>query len=175
MRIPQTTPVNSPTPDKATLQFIPSGKAGTIATLKIMGQLVKDGKKMLPIRQLALSLVGANDQKDWTGEIKNLHAFVRDKIRYVRDVRGVETISTADKILESGQGDCDDKSVLLASLLESIGHPTRFVAIALGGPEFEHVYVETKLGSNWLALETTEPVNIGWSAPGVTSRLIYYN
>lgn len=156
------------------MQFIPDGKAGTIATLKIMGRLARQGKKMLPVRQLALSLVRREGQKDWANEIKNLHAYVRDKIRYVRDIRGVETISTVDRILEAGQGDCDDKSVLLASLLESIGHPARFVAIKLGGDEFVHVYVETRIGNKWLALETTEPVDVGWEPQGVTKRLIYY-
>ena len=140
-----------------------------------MGQLSRQGKKYLPLRQLALSLVSRNGQKDWIGEIKNLHAFVRDKIRYVRDIRGVETISAVDRILESGQGDCDDKSVLLAALLESIGHPARFVAIKLGGDEYEHVYVETRVGNGkWISLETTEPVEIGWEPPGVTQRLVYY-
>lgn len=167
--------INKPSEIRSSLQFIPSGKAGTIATLKLMGQLTKEGKKSLPVRQLALSLVKRNGQKDWVGEVRDLHAFVRDKIRYVRDIRGVETLQFADKTLEFGQGDCDDKSVLLASLLESIGHPTRFVAVAINSGEYEHVYPETKLGSKWVALETTEPVEMGWEAPGVKKRLVFYN
>jgi hypothetical protein len=158
------------------LQFIPSGKEGTKATLKIMGQLVKDGKKNLTVRQTALSLVRGLGPKDWAGEVRNLHAFVRDRIRYVRDIHGVETLATPEKTLEFGQGDCDDKSVLLASLLASAGHPTRFVAIALTDPEnFVHVYPETKIGANWIALETTEPVEVGWEPEGVVKRLVWFN
>ncbi len=166
---------NKPTETTATLQLIPSGKAGTIATLKLMSRLVKNGKKSLPVRQAALSLVKNNYQKDWAGEVKDLHRFVRDNIRYVRDIRGIETLQTPDKTLEFGQGDCDDKSVLLASLLEAIGHPTRFVAIAQTGEEFVHVYPETKIGGTWISLETTEPVEIGWQPKRVSKRLIWFN
>ena len=68
---------------------------------------------------------------------------MQDNVQYVRDVRGVETLATPIKTLETMQGDCDDQAVLLASLLESIGHPTRFVAMAQTalGP-FVHVFTE---------------------------------
>lgn len=169
-------PVNAPTPMTASLGWIPSGKDGTVATLRIMGRFVREGKKALPVRSLALHLVQGLPQKDWAGEVSRIHAFVRDKIRYVKDVKGVETLQTPEKTLEIGQGDCDDKSVLVAALLESVGHPTRFVAIALKHPdEFEHVFVETKIGANWVGVETTEPVELGWQPKGVKKRLIFYN
>jgi len=142
----------------ATLQAIPSGARGTRATLRIMSRLVKHYKKNMQIRSLALALVAdVPGHKNWTAQIKAIHAFVRDSIQYVRDVRGVETIATPIKTLEFRQGDCDDQAVLLASLLESIGHPTRFVAIkqTTFGP-FVHVYTETKIGNKWYPLETTE-------------------
>ena len=75
----------------------------------------------------------------------------------MRDVNGVETLQTPLVTMEIKQGDCDDQSVLLASLLESIGHPTRFVAIKQNffGP-YVHVYTETRIGPKWYPLETTE-------------------
>lgn len=163
------------TPTTATLELIPSGKAGIIETLKIMSRLTKEGKKTLAIRQTALSLVNGANQKDWLEEVSRLFEFVRDRIRYVKDIKDVETLQTPDKTLEFQQGDCDDKSVLLASLLESIGHPTRFIAIGFAPNVYVHVYVETKIGNKWVALETTEPVPLGWSAPGVVAKLIYFN
>lgn len=128
-----------------------------------MSRLVRQFKKNIQIRQLALSLISdLPGHKNWTGQIKRVHAYVRDSIQYVRDVRGVETLATPTKTLEFGQGDCDDQAVLLASLLESIGHPTRFVAIkaTLLGP-YVHVYTETKIGNNWYPLETTEKFEAG--------------
>ncbi len=127
-----------------------------------MGRLVKEAKKTLPIRQTALSLVNGERQKDWTEEVNRIFEFVRDQVRYVRDVRGVETLQTPGKTLEFRQGDCDDKATLACTLLESIGHPCRFVAIGYGAPgHFDHVYAETKIGPRWIALETTEPVDFG--------------
>lgn len=132
------------------------------------------GKINPEIRSLALSLIRGHSQKDWTSEIKSLHNFVRDNIRYVRDVRGVETLHTPLKLLELGQGDCDDKSVLLATLLESIGHPTRFVAIGFAPNRYDHVYVDTRLRDVWVGLETTEPWPVGRTPKGVT-KMIHYN
>lgn len=159
-------------PPTATLGKIPSGDAGTRATLQLMSQLVREYKKHYPIRQLALNLVASARQKDWMTEVERLHRYVRDRIRYVRDITNVETLATPLRTLQIGQGDCDDKSTLLATLLESIGHPTRFVAVAVGPrPQFAHVYVETKVRQGWIPLETTEPWPSGVAVPGVTRRM----
>lgn len=165
----------SNSPITATLQAIPEGKAGTVATLKIMRSITKTGKTTLPVLTLARSLIAHLPQKDWFNEAKVLHRFVRDEIRYVKDVAGVETVQTPDVTLSLKSGDCDDKSVLLAALLESIGHPTRFVAIGFKPDDFVHVFVETRIGTSWIALETTEPVEMGWSPKNVVSRLAIYN
>ena len=123
-----------------------------------MSRLVREYKKNITIRELALSLInGVPGHKNWVGQVRALHSYVRDNVQYVRDVCGVETIATPLKTLEYMQGDCDDQSVLLASLLESIGHPTRFAAIKLSALQpFIHVYTETKIGQKWYPLETTE-------------------
>ena len=163
-----------------TLQAIPNGAAGTRATLRIMSDLVRRYKRDIQIRELALSLISdLPGHKNWVGQIKRLHAYVRDCIQYVRDVNGVETIATPIKTIEYGQGDCDDQAVLLASLLESIGHPTRFVAIKQSpmGP-FVHVYTETKIGmgkgGKWIPLETTENMEAG--APmRFAGRMVQHN
>ena len=88
-----------------------------------MRRLVRDAKKTLPVRQTALSIVQNIPAKNWYREVSEIWQFVNNNIRYVRDVSGVETLQTPEKTMEFGQGDCDDQSVLIASLLESIGHP----------------------------------------------------
>lgn len=157
------------------LARIPDGRAGVLVTLQLMRRLARAAKKSLPVRLLSLELTNGSAQKDWIGEVRALHVFVRDRIRYVRDIRGVETLQTPEKTLELQQGDCDDKSTLLASMLESIGHPTRFVAVGFRPGRFSHVYVETKIGPKWIAAETTEPVDLGWSPRNVQSTLIVHN
>jgi len=106
-----------------------------------------------------------------------LYRFVRDSIRYVQDVNEIETVQEPQKTLEFGAGDCDDKATLLAALLESIGHPTRFVAIGFEPGIFSHVYVESRIGDSWVAMETTEPVEMGWEPDPslIRARMVHYN
>lgn len=152
---------------------IPSGDAGTRATLRAMRALVRRYRTDSRVRQTATELVAAVPQKSWTSEVSAIFAYVRDGIRYIRDTRGVETVHSPVATMERGQGDCDDKSVLLAALLESIGHPTRFVAVGFDplGP-FSHVYVETRIGPRWVALDPTMDWPVGRAPSGVARRMI---
>lgn len=159
----------------SSLHAIPSGPEGVYHTLRVMRSMARTGKTDISIREKALQLTNGLNQKDWLSEIKNLHRYVRDNIRYIKDIRGVETVATPDITIQLGQGDCDDKAVLLASLLESIGHPTRFVAVGFFPGRYSHVYLESKIGNKWIGLETTEPVEVGWQPKGVMTRMQVYN
>jgi PKD repeat protein len=69
---------------------------------------------------------------------------------YIPDTRGIEDFQYSNKSLEygkgkySGQGDCDDFSILLASLIESIGCTSRIMLAY--GPMGGHAYTEVYLG-----------------------------
>lgn len=143
-----------------------------------MSSLTKQGKKNPVIRQKAVELTRFLRQKDWLGEIHALFDFVQNNIRYLRDINGVETVHTPEQVLAQGQGDCDDKSILLASLLESIGHPTRFCAIGFSPGKISHVFVQTRVGgpNKWISLETTEPVDMGWHPKKpIKDSIVWYN
>jgi transglutaminase-like putative cysteine protease len=156
----------------ATLQGLPAGPAATASTLREMRRLVREAVRASDqrIRELALQIVGALPERKWLQEIMACHAWVRDRIRYVRDPVGLELVQTPAKTLEYGQGDCDDKCTLLAALLTAIGHPAKFVALGFGGGPFSHVIVETRAGPRWVACETIQPRPTGWSPPDATSR-----
>lgn len=161
---------------RTALAALPGGIEGIKTTMRLMRSLVQRWKRPgMGIRELAGELTDPLPQQDYAGEVRVLHAFVRDQIRYVGDVSELETLHTPRAILELGRGDCDDKSVLLATLLESINHKTRFVAGAFEPGMFSHVWVETLLGSSWYPLETTKPVPAGWSPPGVLERMVAHN
>lgn len=124
------------------------------------------------IRGLALKLTSAGfgtrsglAQKDFTGEARRLFSFVRDEIRYVKDIDGVETLHPAEWVLGLRAGDCDDKSILLAALLLSLGHTPRFKAVAFSDDEFSHVWLQDYLGEAWVDLEPTELFPFGQSIP----------
>lgn len=140
-----------------------------------MRELARSDLANFDIISLARWMVAAAPQHDTTEEIRLLHSLVRDQIRYVKDPSFAELIQTPSKTLEIGQGDCDDKSILLAALLESLGIKTRFVAVAFNDPHepiFSHVLVEAKNGGEWVPLETTEPVAVGWYPAGVEKRMV---
>lgn len=154
---------------------IPNGKAGTLQTLKLMRGLVRKYKSNLHIRVLAQRITRNLPQKNYTLEAAALHKFVRDRVRYVKDINGIETLQTPIQTLNLGSGDCDDKSILVASLLESIGHPTRFVACGFAPYMFSHVFVQTKIGRKWVSVECTEPYPLGKAPPKIRTRMILRN
>ena len=152
-------------PTTSKLEGLPLGAAGTRHTLKRMAGFVRSGQgKLSPeIRHLTVSLVSHCPQKHSLCEIINIHKFVRDKIRYIKDIDGVETVTTPEKTLEIGAGDCDDKSTLICAMLGSIGYKTRLVAVGPLPNIFVHVLCEVYDPKvfKWIPLETTENVNAG--------------
>ncbi len=154
------------------LSGIPDGVAGTRATLKAMARLVKQFKKDPTINLLALELTRGLRSYDSMGEITRLQHFVRDSIRYVMDVDGVETLRTPLVTLEYEAGDCDDKATLLCSLLATIGYSVQFLAVGFDNDCFSHVMAAAKLGTRCIPCETIVPgVNPGWFPNGVTNVL----
>jgi transglutaminase-like putative cysteine protease len=158
-----------------TLQSLSNGPAGIRETLKIMSAWVRKYKASRDIRELALHLTSDLSQKDYISEVRRLHLFVRNNIRYVKDIRGVETLQTPVQTLRIGAGDCDDKSTLVASLLEALGHPTRFTAVGFAKNTYSHVLVQTRIGEKWINVECTENVGLGWCPPGIKAKMIQHN
>lgn len=168
-------------PTHATLRGIPEGMPGAIATLKVMAQLARDSLREASqqIRETALSIVGG---AGYVGQVRALQTWVQDNIAYVLDpidsTGGVELVQTPQKTLDYKAGDCDDQSVLMASMLSAIGHPARYIAVGMNGGPLSHVLVQTKIGAtgndckDWVAVETIRPEPMGWFPPGVTSHYI---
>lgn len=160
-------------PRPTTLGSLPDGEPGTLATLRLMRDLIRRFKTDPIIRAQALTLVDGLPSKSYRAEVARIFSFVRDDIRYTRDVRGVETLQWPTVTMQDGHGDCDDKVMLLGALLEAVGHPTRLVAIALHGGPFSHVLLETRIGNQWAPLDATEPWRAGETHyQGVTSRYV---
>jgi len=181
-------PLEGTVPVPYRLSYIPSGDAGVRATLNVMVAIVIAYRKSPLVRMWAQGLAGDCENRDRVCQVSQVQATVRDTIKYLPDVRDVETIQTPDYTLRMGSGDCDDQSVLVACALESIGFETRFCAIARHGGPFSHVSSQVRLGKTWVNLETIlpglpadwcdpagncypagSPVPIGWFPPDVTA------
>jgi len=89
---------------------------------------------------------------------KALFYFVRDEFDYVLDPTAYEYVKTAHESFLSKSGDCDDASVLLGTMLKSVGIPSRFVFVP------GHVYIEVQLpeapnrhkqDNGWIVLDGT--------------------
>ena len=136
-----------------------------------MRSFVKKDRMDPRVRNLSLSLIKNLPQKDDDGQIRALYDYVKFSIRYVRDINGVETIQDAINTLRLAAGDCDDKATLLAAMLESIGYRTRFHAMGFRPGDICHVIVEVWVHGDWLPLETTEPVDMGWIPPDIIESI----
>jgi transglutaminase-like putative cysteine protease len=144
-----------------------------------MASLVRQYKTDTGVRLLAQRLTrnlpdpaNVGTARNAAAEVTTLQQFVRDQVRYVKDVEGVETLQTPVYTLQSGSGDCDDKATLLNTLLASIGYPTLFFAVGIGGNPYSHVVAGVKLGSRTIPLETiVAGVAPGWLPPNANPIL----
>jgi transglutaminase-like putative cysteine protease len=157
---------------------IPNGAAGTRETLKAMARIVRQFRIDPYFTAEAAHIVAMNAPGAYRGEIDAIHAFVRDQIRYLQDPVDIQALRAPDVTVRMSAGNCAQKSILAATLLEAINHKCRFVAVGYTGnpQDFEHVYVETKIGVDWLPIETTLHVPSGWAPvpPDVPDRVTAY-
>lgn len=130
-----------------------------------MSQLATFGARSQSVRNKAVELTQGLLQKDFKSEACNCLSYVRDKIRYVRDPANAEMLHYADYVLSIGAGDCDDKAILLAALLNSIGHQVQFIAMSQQPNRYCHVWVQDWIDGKWLDLEPTEPIPCGSRVP----------
>lgn len=140
----------------------------------------------MPIRNQALRLSQGLRSKDYRGEACAALAYVKSTVRYVRDIRSAEVLHDPLTLMgfpghlagdfrpcpEARAGDCDDMAILLSALLESIGHQTRFRAVAYQREQFAHVWVQDRVGGAWLDLEATEPIACGSRVPRGVAEIV---
>lgn len=157
-----------------TVSRIPSGNEGIRATLRLMRSVVRQARKDTALRYFATRMcVDAGiRQHDYLSELRTLHEFVRDNVRYIRDIRRVETIQTPRATLEELSGDCDDKTTLLCALLETIGFQTGFKAVGLNNQRIGHVYPVVMYRGRAIAAEVIRPVPLRWEPLGISSFII---
>jgi hypothetical protein len=153
-------------PITATTVHIAGGVRGVWQTLAAMRQMVNKGRKDPAILKASHACVYLAPEKSPDHELQCIFQMVRDNVRYVSDVLDVETLRDASKTLQGRQGDCDDQVILLCSLFESIGYPTRFVIAGYNDPGiFEHVYCQVFANGQWIDCDPTEREPLGWAPP----------
>jgi hypothetical protein len=156
---------------------LPDGIRGTDATVAMMAKMSMGiyGARSTKIRALAINICNAAGvpEKDYVREMVAIHNWVRDNIRYTRDVAGQETLLQPEELaFNSKAGDCDDKSMLDAALLGSIGIPTRFITIGVDQYQFSHVFLQAKPKNQWISLDPImKDKAAGWEAPAARVKV----
>lgn len=146
---------------------------------------LEEGKRSERVRQIASEiLTGKNAEgdwqvaeRDWNGELGAAFDYVRGKVRYTRDIHGVELFQKADRTLDLEIGDCDDIAILLGSILGNIGYPLMVRVIATGGNDFHHVYLVAGIPphdpTKWVPLDASQSHGVGWEVEGITKQQNY--
>ena len=112
---------------------------------KILNQLVEPAEPSIKntSAEIARSYPGAYNIYQICAIFDN----VQEQIKYVNDPRGHDFWSAANATLEIGAGDCDDKAILISSMLEAVGGTTRIYLIDT------HAFTAVYIGSGTKATE----------------------
>lgn len=129
---------------------LPDGKAGNLETLDKMRWVAHERKGHPLVRRLALAILESKNipSHNHLDEAALIGTFVQKKVRYVKDAYGIEQlhdpVMMIEQIIEGrATGDCDDMTLLCATLLMSIGIVPKFRCVRyktmMGN--FNHIYL----------------------------------
>lgn len=149
---------------------LPDGDEATFITLEKMrdavwGLIPPDYSGVNdPFNLRAARSITASANHDAKAQIAALFNWVITNITYEPHPLNQQTLQDARRTIELRKGDCVSLSVLLATLLASIGYTSRFVTQWVNGEEASHVYIEVHMpDGEWLALDTVaKDQPMGW-------------
>jgi hypothetical protein len=156
---------------------LPKGYPGTMTTARYIIELIKRGAKDFSVRQKAINIYRGYGvkPKNYLGEISALFDWVKNNVRYTKDIFKVELLHSARRMLQLRAGDCDDMTILLGAMLESTGHKVRLVLVGSNPKrrkQFSHIYLETEHMGQWIPLDPTMNKPPGWAPKAVNKMII---
>jgi len=155
----------------------------TAHTVALMTRYAREDSRQPLIRRAALDAIRDLRPRNPRKEAAQVWAWVRRRVRLMEDaelaalagvgeptetevlIRPVDLLSMVDPV-----GDCDDYSMLTASMLRALGIPSAFRAIAADASQpdtYSHVYVVALIDGRELALDASHGPRPGWEAPAV--------
>lgn len=165
-----------------TVQQLSEGDKGIYETAEKMVEMIRTESTTYYVRQWAEVIIQDVPERDKWGEVKALYNFVKEHIRYTRDMIEMEYIQGPTYLLskigsgETALGDCDDSTVLLLSLLRTIGFMVRVKLTGYApSEEFTHVYGEVLIDEHgWVPVDTiVERFTVGDEAPNPIRVKLY--
>lgn len=126
------------------------GQKGNKETISFMTKVARNRSGHPKIRKLALNILNYYKipSMHYRDEALAIGEYIKNHVRYVRDPDGIEylqdPIDLVDQMVQgTAQGDCDDMSLLITTLLLAIGHTPRFRAVRYNPNQdfYNHIYV----------------------------------
>jgi hypothetical protein len=122
-------------------------------TVAHMRRLVIFARKDPAVIQAVRTICASIEPGDYNSEILAIYTWVCARVRYIQDVKDVELLIAPQRLLAMAQqdsradernagGDCDDITMLLASLLMSAGHECRFLVVGFAPNTPSHVFCQ---------------------------------
>jgi hypothetical protein len=137
----------------------------------MMGSLARKGSdfanplvdrfRSLDIRSIVLSI----DRL-----LRNVFVYREERDEVLRDVPFmVNDLQTIGRM----EGDCDDMCIMCCAMLKASGVASRMTAIKSESPfEFDHVFSEARIGTNWIPVDPTVPYGTTYYHFGIVSEAI---
>ena len=127
------------------------GEKGSLDTVTLMKKIAREESQKIFVRDFAIAILNLfkTESHNHLDEAIAIATYIQKKVRYVKDIDNVEMLTQPSifiKALIEGKnvyGDCDDMSLLLATLLLSIGIKPMFKIVRWREEEgnFNHIYV----------------------------------
>jgi hypothetical protein len=147
---------------------LPRGDEGVARTIRLIRDLMDAAVADPQVNEAAINILrnAAVQNFDREAKLRALYDFVSwPNFLYVEDPVGPfgpkETVRTVRTLLRVRAGDCDDYTLLLASLAGTVGIATRAVTVAAdpSAPnDFSHIYPEAEVTpGNWVAMDAARP------------------
>lgn len=164
--------------------WLRKGKEGSLQTAVEMAKLVRhdaatdEGLERFAVQKLIDARLDSHSLPE--DIIDTIFRFVQS-VPYIYDPAGsFDSVQSARHTLDKGYGDCDDLSVLLATLLALVGYKPRFVLAKYKDKTqgFDHVYVDLivsdKQSIRRIALDPcSRSHGMGWESPSAIERLTF--
>lgn len=160
--------------------FLGYGDDAIRRTLQIMAEIINSSAINYYVRRWAEKIIEGIPKGDDLGKVNALFWFLHKHTRYVRDPQGIEFIKTPLvplQLIEVGEIpylDCDCLTVLILSLLKSIGFPVALRAIsATPDRRFRHVYGMVRVKNEWVPIDLCKDAGPGYEYPNPTRTMDY--
>jgi len=133
------------------------GNEATLYTLEKIREFIDKFKINPVIRVLYRSILQNIDGRDYERIIQAIYDYSLEKVRYQKDIYGVETLQSPLRTLQLGFGDCDDFTILLGTLYEGAGLKTRIVLVTNRPNKiYSHVFIQVFNGREWITADPVE-------------------